>query len=129
MLASRADAAWPDLMPHGREDNLPAELREHGNVKKGTVLLFSRDSQGRLKGKANGHPLVEVQSPKLCQVWLLVPCLASRPCLHYIVHGSFVSLVFVGGGRDFLSGLHLWRWQRGGCSAAPPPPPGCECRA
>ena len=54
--------------PDGREDNLPAELRENGNVKKGTVLLFSRDSSGRLKGKANGHPLVEVQSPKLCQV-------------------------------------------------------------
>ena len=72
MLASQADAIWPDFSLHGREDTLPAELRENGNVKKGTVLLFSRDSQGRLKGKANGHPLVEVQSPKLCQVRLIV---------------------------------------------------------
>ena len=51
-----------------REGNLPAELRDGGSVRKGTVLLFSRDSQGHLKGKADGHPLVEVKSDKLCQV-------------------------------------------------------------
>ena len=50
-----------------REDNLPPQLREGGSVRKGTVLQFSRDSQGHLKGKADGHPLVEVKSDKLCQ--------------------------------------------------------------
>ena len=61
---------YEHAMLHGREDTLPEDLRENGNVKKGTVLMFSRDSAGRLKGKANGHPLVEVHSSKLCQVKL-----------------------------------------------------------
>ena len=36
-------------------------------MKKGTVLVFRRDGNGRLRARANEYDLTEVSSTKLCQ--------------------------------------------------------------
>lgn len=36
-------------------------------MRKGTVLIFKRDCNGRLKARANEHELADVNSGKLCQ--------------------------------------------------------------
>lgn len=44
-----------------REDTLPRDVQQSGNVLKGTMLTFSKDVEGNMNVDLNGHPLVSVQ--------------------------------------------------------------------
>ena len=49
-----------------REDQLPESIKSGKSVKKGTVLVFTRDQAGHLCAKADQHDLITVQSKPLC---------------------------------------------------------------
>ena len=49
-----------------REDQLPESIKTGKSVKKGTVLVFTRDQAGYLCAKADQHDLITVQSKPLC---------------------------------------------------------------
>ena len=49
-----------------REDQLPESIKSGKSVKKGTVLVFTRDESGHLCAKADQHDLITVQSKPLC---------------------------------------------------------------
>jgi hypothetical protein len=44
-----------------REEALPKNVQQSGNVVKGTMLTFSKDLEGNMTVDLNGQPLVSVQ--------------------------------------------------------------------
>lgn len=49
-----------------REEQLPDSIKSGKSVRKGTVLMFTRDQAGYLSAKADHHDLITVQSKPLC---------------------------------------------------------------
>ena len=49
-----------------REDQLPESIKSGKSVKKGTVLVFTRDESGHLCAKADQLDLITVQRKPLC---------------------------------------------------------------
>ena len=49
-----------------REEQLPDSIKSGKSVRKGTVLVFTRDQSGYLSAKADHHDLITVKSKPLC---------------------------------------------------------------
>ena len=49
-----------------REEELPEAIKHKKSVRKGTVLVFTRDPAGLLSAKADQHDLIAVHSKPLC---------------------------------------------------------------
>ena len=49
-----------------REEELPEAIKHKKSVRKGTVLVFTRDQAGLLAAKADQHDLIAVHSKPLC---------------------------------------------------------------
>ena len=56
-----------------REEALPEAIKAGGSVRKGTVLVFTRDQAGNLTARADDHDLISVRrcAAHRCLVWLL----------------------------------------------------------
>ncbi|KAK9805933.1 hypothetical protein WJX73_006432 [Symbiochloris irregularis] len=61
------DTALLQLLDCFREENIPPSIKEGDSVKKGTLLVFRKEGNGRLRARANDHELADVSSTKLCQ--------------------------------------------------------------
>lgn len=62
---SPKDPALKQVLQSFSREQLPPAILQGGNVKKGTVLTFTKDTQGNVKARANDTELVHVNSAKL----------------------------------------------------------------
>lgn len=60
------DAALAEMVTCFREEALPEAIKAGASVRKGTVLVFTRDQAGNLTARADDHDLITVRSRPLC---------------------------------------------------------------